>query len=59
MGDTTTDIIEGYCCQWCNTYFDEPKGYPTLCRECESELNPKQKKKYKQNQQKKKQKSSY
>lgn len=34
MGQIAEDIINGFCCSLCGTYFEEEHGYPVLCHHC-------------------------
>lgn len=34
MGQIADDMINGFCCSHCGTYFKEPHGYPVLCKDC-------------------------
>ena len=34
MGEAADDMIEGFTCSWCGIYFEQPHGYPVLCRRC-------------------------
>ena len=34
MGEMADDIIEGYCCALCMSYFNKPTGYPCVCNGC-------------------------
>jgi hypothetical protein len=37
MGQTADDAVEGFACSHCGTYFEEPHGYPVLCKGCHAE----------------------
>jgi len=34
MGQIADDMIDGFCCSHCGTYFEEEHGYPVLCKSC-------------------------
>lgn len=40
------DIIDGWCCQLCGTYFIEEHGYPVVCKDCYNGLSKEEKKSY-------------
>lgn len=48
MGEMAEDVIEGACCAYCNTYFDEEHGYPVLCMECWRSATSKEKEEYRE-----------
>lgn len=34
MGEVARDIVDGWMCSNCGTYFELPHGYPVLCTCC-------------------------
>ncbi len=34
MGEAADDLTEGWVCSECGIYFEQPHGYPVLCKEC-------------------------
>lgn len=40
MGDVADDIVDGACCEDCNTYFVAEHGHPVLCVECWRQTYP-------------------
>lgn len=46
MGDISEDIINGLCCEFCQSYYEQPHGYPVVCPACWNLLNDNEKKKH-------------
>ena len=46
MGQIANDIIDGYCCSLCGTYFTKEHGYPVICKDCWKSLSKKERKQY-------------
>jgi len=44
MSEHTDDIVEGACCELCNTFFKAEHGYPVVCADCWKELTPEERK---------------
>ena len=40
MGEIADDMISGFMCSWCGTYFKEEHSYPVLCKDCQEDTNP-------------------
>lgn len=34
MSGMSDDMVNGRCCQFCGTYFEDENGYPCLCHSC-------------------------
>ena len=34
MGEVADDMVNGFCCSACNSYFLRRHGYPVLCVDC-------------------------
>ena len=46
MGEIADDIVDGLCCELCNSYFEQEHGYPVVCKECWKDLSEENKKKH-------------
>lgn len=44
MGEMAQDVIEGFCCSVCCTYFEEEHGYPVVCKVCARGMSKKNRK---------------
>lgn len=40
MGEIADDMIEGFMCSHCGTYFDKAHGHPVLCYSCFTDETP-------------------
>ena len=46
MGDIADDLIEGACCSYCSSYFENDHGYPVLCHSCWNKATKKEREGY-------------
>lgn len=46
MGQIADDMIDGFMCSLCGTYFEEEHGYPVVCRGCWEDLTEEEKEMY-------------
>jgi hypothetical protein len=46
MGEIADDLMDGSCCGFCSSYFEEEHGYPVLCKSCWRKADTKEREGY-------------
>lgn len=46
MGKIADEVMQGEQCELCGVMFEEPHGFPVVCKDCYRELTKDEKKQY-------------
>lgn len=46
MGEIAEDMVDGFMCSLCGTYFEKEHDYPVVCDYCWDDLSVEEKKHY-------------